>query len=115
MGFYNDVNPQDWSYAAASGGIINTADMVVKAAAGVGLCNYLCSLQLRNAAAVATEVVVKDGATVIWRGQLPASMAGNEDILFPIPLKSSANAALNVACITTAAAVYCNCQGYVAP
>ncbi len=105
----------EWSYAAAAGGIVNTTDVVAKAAAGAGLRNYLIAFQVRNANATATEFVIKDGSTVIWRGHLPASMTGSMEVELPIPLKSSANAALNVACITTGAQVYFNAQGYVAP
>jgi hypothetical protein len=104
----------EWSYAAASGGIINTTDVALAAAAGAGLRRYITSMTLSNNSATATEVVLKDGATIIWRGHLPAN-APNVPIQFNNPLKTSANAALNVACITTAAAVYVNAQGYTAP
>ena len=104
----------EWSYASASGGIVNTTDVVLAAAAGAGLRRYITSMQLKNISATATEVVLKDGSTVIWRGHASASMATNEEIIFSNPLRTSANAALNVACITTAAAVYVNAQGYTA-
>lgn len=108
----------DWTYAGASGGIINTADVVLKAAAGASIRNYLTAISITNASAnVATEFVVKDGATIIWRGfvgaqTLPNSVVG---LTFPTPLRSTANTALNVACITTLGAVYVNAQGYTAP
>lgn len=111
------VPEADWSFAGATGGIINTTDVVLKAAAGASLRNYLTSITIQNASATtATEVVVKDGATVIFRGYVGAQTLLNSviGITFPSPLKSTANTALNVACITTAAAVYVNAQGYVA-
>jgi hypothetical protein len=37
------------------------------------------------------------------------------EIIFTNPIKTTANAALNFACITTGAAVYVNAQGYTAP
>ena len=104
----------EWSYAAAAGGVINTTDVVLSAAAGAGLRRYIATMTLSNNSATATEVVLKDGATIIWRGHLPAN-APNVHIHFQNPLKTSANAALNFACITTAAAVYVNAQGYTAP
>jgi hypothetical protein len=104
----------EWSYAAASGGITNTTDVALAAAAGTGLRRYICSMTLSNNSATATEVVLKDGATIIWRGHLPAN-APMSEIIFSNPLKTTANAALNFACITTAAAVYVNAQGYTAP
>ena len=104
----------EWSYASAAGGVVNTTDVVLGAAAGAGLRRYIVSMGLSNNSATATEVVLKDGATVIWRGHLPAN-APNLHIDFGTPLRTTANAALNFACITTAAAVYVNAQGYIAP
>jgi len=66
----------DWQYAGAAGGITGTTDVVLRAATAAGIRNYVTSIDLRNAhATVATEVVIKDGATVIWRQLLPAAMA----------------------------------------
>lgn len=104
----------EWAYASAAGGVVNTTDVVLAAAAGAGLRRYVTSLQLSNNSATATEVVLKDGATIIWRGQLPAN-APLAEIVFANPLKTTANTALNFACLTTAAAVYVNAQGYTAP
>lgn len=105
----------EWSYASAAGGIVNTTDVVLSATAGAGLRRYITTLQLKNTSATATEVVLKDGSTIIWRGHVSASMTLSEEIVFGNPLRTSANAALNVACITTAAAVYVNAQGFTAP
>lgn len=103
----------DWSYTGAA--VTATADVVLAAAAGVGIRRYLTALQLKNTNAVATEVVVKDGSTVVWRLLLPANMANADTIAFPSPLKSTANAALNLACISAGANVYVAAQGYTAP
>src|SRR5690606_32961601 len=66
---------------------------------------------------VATEVVIKDGSTVIWRTKLPALAASTAPIPFQRhfnpPLVGSNNTALNAAAITTSAEVYINAQGYV--
>lgn len=107
-----------WSYAAASGGIENTSDVPIKAAAGIGRSNYIRSLQLVNTdASVGTEVVLKDGSTVIWRTYLPAMAASTVptgvDVKFDPPLVGSQNTALNLACITDSAKVYANAQGFV--
>lgn len=105
----------DWQYAAASGGIINTTDVVARAAGAAGIRNYVTGLQLRNTNAVATEFVIKDGASPIWRTQLPASMAGSIDVVFQTPLKGTAATALNIAALITGAQIYANLQGYQAP
>ena len=102
---------KDWRYAAAAGGIVNTAAVAIKAAAGAGVRNALTAIQISNAhASVATEVTVSDGATVIWCNHLAAGTRMSVD--FPTPLLGTANTALNVACATTGAAVYINAQGY---
>lgn len=105
----------DWQYAAAAGGIVNTTDVVARAAQATGIRNYVTGVQVRNASAVATEFVIKEGANVIWRTQLPANMTSSMEVAFSTPLKSAAVAAINVACVTTGAAVYANLQGYSAP
>jgi hypothetical protein len=109
----------EFNYSAATGGITNTADVLIAAAAGSGLKNYVPSWQITNASAtVATEVVIKDGAsTVLWRGYLGvnSSVSCSAAINIANPLKSSANSAINFACITTGAQVYFNAQTYVAP
>lgn len=110
----NSIPENEWQYAAASGGIVNTSDVVLQAAAGAGIKNYLTGLSVANASATATEVVVKDGSTVIWRGYLAAHQHLT-DIPFPTPLQSTANTALNVACITTGTQTYISAQGYKAP
>ncbi len=110
----NSIPENEWQYAAASGGITDTANVVLQAAAGSGIKNYLTGLSIANANATATEVVVKEGSNVIWRMYLAAN-APIQSIKFVTPLQSSANAALNVACITTGSQTYVNAQGYKAP
>lgn len=106
----------DWQYAGPAGGITGTADVVLKAAAPAGIRNHLTSIDVRNAhATVATEVVVKDGATVIWRQLLPAAMPTPVAVAFPTPLRGTAAVALNLACLTAGAQVYANAQGFSAP
>lgn len=104
----------DWQYAAAAGGIVNTTDVVARAAGAAGIRNYVTGIQLRNVSAVSTEFVIKDGSTVIWRTSLQANNSTPNDVYFPTPLKGTAAAALNVACVTTGAAVFANLQGYQA-
>jgi hypothetical protein len=104
----------EWSHAGAAGGITGTADVVLAAAAGAGLRRYLTSLQLKNAGTVATEVVVRDGASVIWRGHLGAAMGATDTHVFADPLRSSPNAALTIACLTAGAQVHADAQGFTA-
>ena len=111
----NSIPENEWQYAASSGGITNTSDVVLAGAQGANIKNYLTGLSVANANATASEIVIKDGAsTVIWRMYLAAN-APIQSIKFVTPLQSSANTALNVACITTGTQTYINVQGYKAP
>ena len=102
-----------WQYASVSGGITDTADDVAKAAAGAGVRNYVTSCQVINAHATqGTEVVIKDGSTVIWRGWAEPT-GGGCAARFDPPLRGTANTAINVTNITTGA-TYFNLQGFVA-
>lgn len=105
----------DWLYAAASGGITDTANYQVIAAQATGIRNYVTRLNCKNASAsVATEFVVKDGTTTVMdREHLGAG--DRVAVSFPTPLRGSAATAVNIAAITTGAQIYCNIGGYGAP
>ena len=111
---FGDSNT-DWQFAVIAP-IASTTDVVIKAASGVvGIRNYLTAISITNSSTtVSTEVVVKDGLNVIWRGFVGANTLANsvQGVTFPTPLRGTTNTALNVACITTLASVYVNAQGY---
>lgn len=109
-----------WHYAAASGGIEDTADVTIAAAPTNGQRNYLTALQITNAdVTVGTEVVIKDGSTVLWRMYFqpgaPSALSGLVPVSFAFPTairQPTAGTALTVAAITTSGVVYVNAQGY---
>lgn len=112
----------DWSYAAANLGIVNTTTAVTfKTAAGAGIRNYITAIQFSSEAlGTATELAIRDGAggTVIWRTKIgTAGLINGREIVFPSPLKSTANTLLEVVTLTASGtgAVYFNAQGYAAP
>ncbi len=99
-----------WDYASAAA-VADTNDDEVQAAV-VGEVHYVTGIQVFNGSdSVGTEVVIKDGATVMWRGWAEQT-GGGCSAQFNPPLKGTANTALNVANITTASATYFNLQGY---
>jgi hypothetical protein len=104
-----------WNYAGATGGIVNTTPVAVAAAGGAGVRNYVAAIQYMNSAATASEIEIRDGSTVIWRGYVPASMTVAANVIFPVPLRGTANTAINVALLTTATATRVSAQGYVSP
>lgn len=114
---YPYANPnQQWTYAAASGGITTQTAVTVNAAAGAGIRNYVTSAQIINGhATVSTEVLIVDGAagTVLWRGWAQAA-GGGISVKFDPPLRGTANTLIEVDNVTTGSAVYYNLQGFTA-
>ncbi len=116
------IPENDWSYAAANLGIVNTTVAVtIKAAAGVGLRNYITGLDITaEALGAATELAIRDGSggVVLWRMKIgTGGLTQGLPIQFPSPLKSSANTLLEVVTLTASVtgAVYVNANGYIAP
>lgn len=116
-----DLPGTAWTYAAASGGITDTAAVALVAAQAAGIRNYCTNLQIINTdATVATEVVLTDGVggTVLWRGFAPATIAAVSQpsmvniTFWPSPIRSSAATALCAVAITNSSQTYVNAQGY---
>jgi hypothetical protein len=107
-----------WSYAAASGGILNTTTAVtIKAAAAAGIRNYITNIQIMSEAlTTATELAIRDGAagTVIWRIKIPTGGLPTLSLEFNTPLRGTAATLLEVVTLTAsgAGAVYFNAQGF---
>lgn len=101
-----------WDYASPAA-VTDTADDEAKAATA-STRHYVTSLQVFNADdTVGTEVVLKDGSTVRWRGWAEQT-GGGCSAKFDPPLRGTANTAWNVANITTSAETYFNLQGFSA-
>lgn len=114
------IPPQGWSYAAASGGIVNTTTAVtIKGAAGASVRNYLTGLTIAaDTLGAATEIAIRDGAggTVLWRSRLQTTAMNPTNIQFPTPLFSTANTLLEVVTLTAVTGgVYVDATGYTAP
>lgn len=116
---------KNWSFAAATGGIVNTTTAVtIKGAeaavvsGGVGYRNYLTRLQIaHDLLSAVTELVIRDGAggTVLFRTKLqtPASEQGITYDFSP-PLQGSTNTLMEVATLTAVTGgVYIDAQGTV--
>lgn len=106
----------DWQYAAGAGGITNTAVVQIKNSPGAGLRNYITELSIQNGSALgilATEFIVSDGTSVLYRGF--CGIGSNVQLFFNTPRRAAINSALTVQCLTAGAAIYVNSAGYVAP
>jgi hypothetical protein len=102
------------SWQATTAAITGTADTLLVAAAGASVRNYLNFLAIINTSATATVVQVKDGTTVIASFFAPS----NTPIIVSLGLtflRSTANAALNVACVTTGTNTIVTGAGFRAP
>ena len=102
-----------WQYAGAAGGIINTTETTLKAAVA-GKRHVLSSMQIKNSAAVASEVIIRDGAggTIIWRGHISTSMVNADEYNFDSELVGSDNKDLTITVLTTGTATIVSAQGY---
>jgi hypothetical protein len=113
-------HPNGWSFASATGGIVNSAVAVTVAASPPdNNRNYMTGLQIQTATlGGATELAVRDGAggTVLWRTQLQTGPLALTDIEFETPLQGSPTNLLEVVTLTAVTGgVYVNAQGYAAP
>ena len=117
----HSIPENEWKYAAASGGIVNTTTGVnLAAAGGTGVSVYITSMQIQAEALTnATEIALRDGAggTVLWRAKIPTTGLDLKHIVFENPIKTTANTLLEFATLTASGtgAVYVNAQGYYAP
>lgn len=103
----------DWQFACPSV-LNNVTPVVIKAAGAAGIKTYLTNLYIKNTNAVATEVQILDGATVIWRGHVSANMVQADPIEFLTPLRGTAATDMKIVAVTTGASIYYNAQGYQA-
>lgn len=102
------VNQRQGITAAMTG----TADTAVLAAAGASIRNYVTGIHVVNThATVGTEVQIKDGTTVIDRFYVPALSERTRE--YPVPLKGTANTAINAANVTTGSNTYVQAVGFV--
>lgn len=111
-------NGADWFYVPPVGGYTNkTSDDQLKAGVA-NKANYLTSLQIGVGVVLAnaTEVVLKNGSTVIWRMSLGVNVFPPTTINFDPPLRSSSGSFLAFAAITlfTTGNITVNAQGYTA-
>lgn len=95
---------------ASEGTKTDTTDLVLAAARGAGIRNYLTDFTVSNTSAAAVVVVVKDGSTVIWRGSVPPASTLINNL--SRPLRTAANTALAAAALTATTSVIVSASGY---
>lgn len=110
------ANPENF-LSGKTAAMVGTGDTAVIAAQGASVRIYVTTLVITNShATVGTEVVIKDGATELLRVYVPAlnGTAGPNSIAvtLPVPLRLTANTALNAANVTTGSNTYVAAVGY---
>lgn len=95
-----------------TGVLTTTADLAIKTAAGASIRNFVSDFSYQNTSATATGIVIKDGTTVIAQFHAPANMAAPAVVSLQCPLRGTANTAINVAALVTAANVLVNACGH---
>lgn len=104
-----------WTVPAGAGGsIVNSAVAVAAKAADATLAHQVLDVDLSwDALTNATEFVILDGVTVLWRHRIVNGAAGRHQQTFRVPLQGTAATAINIQ--TTVASgggnVYCNLGG----
>jgi len=114
--FHPYTLPQLIVTGAVGSDIVNTASTQVIAAGGAGIITYITSVQLTNTSATVTRVDILDGATVKAFAVVGAAAGSSSsiDLVFPVPLRGTANTAWNVQCATTATVTRASMTGYQA-
>lgn len=101
-------NPEN--FLDGTGNATGTADTAVIAAQGGGVRIYVTALIVHNSSATDTFVNVKDGVTT--KLVVPAPNKGGAVIPLPVPLKLTANTALNFASAAAVTTMYVSAVGY---
>jgi hypothetical protein len=116
----NSIPENEWYYAAASGGIVNTTTETQAKAGVAGHRNYMTTIQLQAEPLTnATEFVIRDGfgGTALWRIKIPTTGLPLTNFKFDDPLRTTVAASFQIQTVTASGtgAVYFNAQGYYAP
>jgi hypothetical protein len=102
-------------FSNCSGSATGVVDVAIKAAVASNR-SYVTSITCSNtAAAVSTEVEIRDGTTVMDVGYVASTTLGESSWTksYPTPMRGSVNTAWNVRPVTTSSATRCCVQGYI--
>lgn len=110
-------NNSSWYYVSPSGGIVNTTPLLLVSSPVGSFLNALLTLNLSNAGATDTEVLIRSNATlgggsptVVFRTFLKAGASQN--INFTPALRTTINQLFEVV-LSATATVYVNAQGVI--
>ena len=84
----------------------------LRAAQGAGIIQNVTSITYQNTNATATTLTIQDASATMVTFSVPASMTEPRQLVFPTPLRGSANAILNYLAGTAGANVLLNVTGF---
>lgn len=96
----------------ANATVTTSTQTAIRAAQGAGVRQNVTSVTYQNTNATATTLTIQDGATTLVTFSVPASMNEPRQLVFPTPLRGTANTALNYTAGTTGANVLLNVTGF---
>lgn len=109
-----DAGPE--ARAVGSATTTGTGDTSVVAASGNGsLRTYVKACQVANTGSATSLITWKDGNAGSTLGYTIAPTGGGSNIVFPMPLRTTANTAFYFAAGSASTTIYVTCQGYYAP
>lgn len=92
--------------------VTTNTQTLLRAAQGTGIRQNVTSVTYQNTNATATTLTIQDASATLVTFSVPASMNEPRQLVFPTPLRGSANAALNYLAGTSGANVLINVTGF---
>ena len=92
--------------------VTTNAQTAIRAAQGANIIQSVTQITYQNTNATATTLTIQDGSTTLLAISVPASMTEPRQLIFPTPLRGTANTALNYTAGTTGANVLLNVTGF---
>ena len=102
------ANPE--SFISGTVNATDAADTAVLAAAGAGVRNHVTSIVVHNSSATDAYVTIKDGSASKLVIPAPANSGATHTL--PVPLRGTANTAINFAASASVTTMYVSAVGY---
>jgi hypothetical protein len=92
--------------------VTTSTQTALRAAQGADIRQNVTSVTYQNTNATATTLTIQDASTTLITLSVPISMTEPRQLVFPTPLRGTANTALNYTAGTTGANVLLNVTGF---
>lgn len=92
--------------------VTTNVQTAIRAAQGASVRQNVTQMTYQNTNATATTLTIQDGSTTLLAISVPASMTEPRQLVFPTPLRGTANTALNYTAGTTGANILLNVTGF---